>query len=187
MAISKVQIRRNGRLETLLDLTNDTVTEEALVEGYVAHSSDGEVVTGTNPYKKAETDNEVKTQEELIAEILAELEGNVSGGNAPSGYVVKTGTTTSATINTGLSSIKHFIIWKNGINETGLMFGSYDETSGVSYTYCSAWSTNQWGGTKTFATGTTTPTISDGTVTWRGSGTQGLSSGKTYNWLAIGE
>ena len=106
-------------------------------------------------------------------------------GTASAGSTVKSGTTTSNTINTGLSSIDKFIIWKNGVAETGLMQGSYDKSGGTTYTYCSAWSSNSWG-TKTFATGTTAPTISGGTVTWTSTSNQGVSSGKTYNWIAIG-
>lgn len=32
---------------TLIDLTNDTVTEETLLEGYTAHSKDGTIINGT--------------------------------------------------------------------------------------------------------------------------------------------
>ncbi|MCB5918316.1 histidine kinase [Lachnospiraceae bacterium 210521-DFI.3.101] len=32
---------------TLIDLTGDTVTEEALIHGYTAHKADGTVITGT--------------------------------------------------------------------------------------------------------------------------------------------
>ena len=43
MAINKVIYQGN----TLIDLTNDTVTPEALAEGVTAHSKSGEVITGT--------------------------------------------------------------------------------------------------------------------------------------------
>lgn len=43
MPVSKVVYGQ----ETLIDLTSDTVTPEALLKGYTAHSSDGSVVTGS--------------------------------------------------------------------------------------------------------------------------------------------
>lgn len=33
--------------KTLIDLTSDTVTEEALIRGYTAHKADGTIITGT--------------------------------------------------------------------------------------------------------------------------------------------
>lgn len=106
-----------------------------------------------------------------------------SGG----GSVVKTGTTTSATIATGLSSIEAFFIYKESVGETGLIHLSYS-SSGTSYLYASAWTTNSWG-SKTIANGTTAATVNGGSITIPGtSATNGaLSSGKTYNWVAIGK
>lgn len=43
MAISKV-IYGN---QTLIDLTSDTVEAGALLEGYMAHGRDGEIINGT--------------------------------------------------------------------------------------------------------------------------------------------
>ena len=43
MPVSKVVYGQ----QTLIDLTSDTVTPEALLKGYTAHSSDGSVVTGS--------------------------------------------------------------------------------------------------------------------------------------------
>ena len=42
MPVSKVVYGQ----QTLIDLTSDTVTPEALLKGYTAHRSDGSVVTG---------------------------------------------------------------------------------------------------------------------------------------------
>lgn len=33
--------------KVLIDLTGDTVTEEALLKGYTAHKADGTIITGT--------------------------------------------------------------------------------------------------------------------------------------------
>ena len=71
-------IKKSG--EVLLDLTGDTVAADSLVSGITAHGRDGEVVTGTNPYNKTETDTEVATQKDLIDQIATALEGKAAGG-----------------------------------------------------------------------------------------------------------
>ena len=107
-------------------------------------------------------------------------------GTASKGMTVKTGTTTSATISTGLSSVSYFVIYKSGISATGLIDAVYDGST-TNMNYCSAWSTSSYG-TKTFKSGTATPTISGGTITWNITSptSGGLSSNTTYNWMAIG-
>ena len=77
MAINKIVYGE----ETLIDLTNDSVSADTLVEGATAHGKDGEIVTGTNPYKKQETDAEVDTQADLISQIATALEGKAAGGS----------------------------------------------------------------------------------------------------------
>lgn len=49
MAINKVEYNNNGTLETLIDLTSDTVTADTLLQGYTAHNASGEVITGGCP------------------------------------------------------------------------------------------------------------------------------------------
>lgn len=56
-----------------MDLTGDSVTEDALVTGYTAHDAAGNAVNGANPYEKAATDAEVTAQEQLLDEIVEEL------------------------------------------------------------------------------------------------------------------
>ena len=110
-----------------------------------------------------------------------------SGGTSSAGLVVKSGTTTSATIATGLSSIEEFFIYKETQTATGLIHLHYSKTGGTSYMYASAWSTNNYG-TKTITNATTAPTISGGSITLPSSTATsgGLSSGVTYKWTAIG-
>lgn len=112
---------------------------------------------------------------------------NVPSGSSGSGLVVKSGTTTSATIATGLSSIEEFFIYKETQTATGLIRLHYSKTGGTSYMYASAWSTNNYG-TKTITNATTAPTISGGSITLPSSTATsgGLSSGVTYKWTAIG-
>ena len=106
MAINKVVYGN----ETLLDLTNDTVSSEALVEGATAHGKDGEVVVGTNPYKKAETDATVDAQAGLIAQIKSALNGKAAGNG--SGGIALPQLTTPATAS-------DILLGKEAINGSG--------------------------------------------------------------------
>lgn len=112
--------------------------------------------------------------------------GTATMGNT--GSTIKTGTTTSATIATGLSSIEEFFIYKESQSATGLIHLHYSKTDGTSYLYCSAWTSSNYG-SKTFTNGTTAPTISGGSITLPSSTATsgGLSSGVTYTWVAIGK
>ena len=47
MAINKVVMNTTNGEETLIDLTNDTVTPETLAEGETAHDASGNIITGT--------------------------------------------------------------------------------------------------------------------------------------------
>ena len=104
-----------------------------------------------------------------------------------SGFVVKSGTTTSRTINTGLSDIEQFFMYKETQTGTGLIHLHYTKTA-TSRMYASAWSTNNYG-TKTITNGTGGVTVNGGTVTI--SATQvaqgALTSNVTYKWIAVGK
>lgn len=103
------------------------------------------------------------------------------------GSVIKTGTTTNRTINTGLSDIESFFIYKESQTATGLIHLNYSKTGGTSYLYASAWSTNNYG-TKTITNATTAATVSGGSITLPSNTATsgGLSSGVTYKWVAVG-
>lgn len=75
MAINKVIF---GNV-TLLDTSEVTVTPEKMVEGETALNAQGEVITGTNPYEKAATDETVDTQSALIDQIGAAMQGKGAG------------------------------------------------------------------------------------------------------------
>lgn len=114
-----------------------------------------------------------------------------TGGTSSGGLSVKSGTTTSATIETGLSNLEEFFIYKESQTATGLIRLHYSKTGGTSYMFAQAWSTNNYG-TKTIAQSTdasTKPTVDGGSITLP-NGTAptsgGLSSGVTYKWVAIG-
>lgn len=68
----------------LVDLTSDSVTEETLHEGVVAHDKTGAKVTG-----KFSLQNELSEQDALILQIKTALQGKASGG---SGEVIPTPT-----------------------------------------------------------------------------------------------
>ena len=111
------------------------------------------------------------------------IEGTAAIGG---GYAIKSGTTTSGTINTGLSDVEQFFMYKESQTGTGLIHLHYTK-SATSRLYASAWSTNSWG-TKTITNGTGGVTVNGGTVTI--SATQAeqgaLTSNVTYKWIAVG-
>ena len=104
-------------------------------------------------------------------------------GGATGGLAMKTGTTTSATIETGLSSIKMLVIYTDSFSSTGFIQGTYVADEGLMhYTYCSSYSSYM---KICGVTTSTSCTVDGGTFTLNAS--HGLISGKTYNWIAVGE
>lgn len=103
------------------------------------------------------------------------------------GYAIKSGTTTSRTINTGLSDVEQFFLYKETVTATGLIHLHYTK-SATSRMYASAWSTQNYG-TKTITNATGGVSVSGGTVTISATqAAQGaLTSNVTYKWIAIGK
>lgn len=96
MAVNKVEV--NG--ETKLDLTQDTVTPETLLPGAIAHSADGNAISGAAPvvrYDAAQTLTEAQK---------AQARGNI--GAAPDGF----GLGGSATLLTSADNLD--TLMKNG-------------------------------------------------------------------------
>ena len=48
--------------KVLIDLTGDTVTEEALLKGYTAHKADGTIITGMDVYNHLNNKTDVKLE-----------------------------------------------------------------------------------------------------------------------------
>ncbi|MEF2822377.1 MAG: hypothetical protein U0N59_03735 [Oscillospiraceae bacterium] len=102
-----------------------------------------------------------------------------SGGG---GLTVATGTTTSGTIDTGLSSIAYLVLYKDSISTTGLVQAVYVASDGTSHmTTCDSYSSYF----KSFSASTSTAdTTNGGTFNWGGTGTKALNG--TYHWIAFG-
>ena len=63
--------------KVLIDLTGDSVSSDKLVVGATAHDKTGAEITGTNPYEKEATDNEVNAQAVTISDIIAALQSKL--------------------------------------------------------------------------------------------------------------
>ena len=125
--------------------------------------------------------NDVAKGKTFSSENGLKLTGTYEGSSG--GLVMKSGTTTSATIETGLSSIKMLLIYTDSFKSTGFIQGTYVADEGrMHYTYCSSYSTYL----KNFGVvASTSCTVDGGTFTLNTS--HKLISGKTYNWIAVGE
>ena len=112
----------------------------------------------------------------------------VIGSGSGSEVVIKSGKTTTATFDTGLSSIVALTISRaSGVDSVGLTSTTYHADSDAkSYSYCSSYSTY----TKSYTFSPTGSyiylTFDGGTVSWTGTGSAGFASGAEYNWVAIG-
>lgn len=183
-------------------------TADDVISGKTFTSESGLKVTGTITSQGAQTitpgtsDKTIASGKYLSGTQTIQGDANLVAGNIKSGVSIfgvvgtyagsssssmtmKTGTTTSATISTGLSSISAIVIYKDSVLATGLVHGVYVTSEDtLHYTYCSSYST--W--TKSYAVSTSTASsVSGGTFTLGTSGTSGLSSSTTYNWIAFGE
>lgn len=147
------------------------------------HQSSGYVNSGTQSVTKTLSSDD---DADFIAENIKSGKTIFGVAGTYSGLAVKSGTTTSTTIRTGLSSVSYFVLYKTAVSSTGLIQAIYNGST-TNMTYCSAYSSSAWG-TKTYAVGTATPTISGGTITWNitNAAQGGLSASTTYNWIAFG-
>lgn len=109
-----------------------------------------------------------------------------SGSTGSGGLTVKTGTTTSNIIDTGLSSISYFMLYKSSISALGLVQCIYNGEDGrSSYTYCSTYS--QYIRSCSAGLSSSYHSVSGGTFTWTASSESTMITPDiTYNWIAFG-
>lgn len=108
-----------------------------------------------------------------------------SGG----GLAVKKGSTSSTTIDTGLSSIDYVVLLADSFSGTGLLQLLYRKpNNAISYILCTSHSYNSQKTELNNASmaSSTLLTIDGGKVTWNGTGTSAFMSGASYMWLAFG-
>lgn len=112
--------------------------------------------------------------------------GSYQGSTSSGGVQVKTGTTTSTSINTGLSSIDKFIIYSDKISSEGMVNVIYDVSkSAVTLTACGAY--NNFVQQCNVITQTTGYSVSGGTFQWTDNTALGnFMYDATYNWIAVG-
>lgn len=204
-----------GELNPIVDSSDANVTANKMLAGYSGYAN-GRKVEGNIQSRGAQTITPSTTAQEIpagvylegkqtIAAIQTETKSVTENGtytpsngkyfssftvNVPagsSGSTIKSGTTTSGTINTGLSDIEQLFIYKEAQTATGLIHLHYTKDA-TSRMYASAWSTSNYG-TKTITNGTGGVTVSGGTLTISATqAAQGaLTSGVTYKWVAIGK
>lgn len=77
MAVNKVTFNTANGERTLIDLTGDTATVDAVFEGAIFHGADGEVKTGSFTISQ-----EISEQDDLISQIRTALAGKATGGGA---------------------------------------------------------------------------------------------------------
>lgn len=76
MGVSKVEIMENGTARTIMDLTGDTVSPEALAEGYTAHNATGEPIHG-----EMKTTTVLYTEQNLTTEQKAQARDNIGAAS----------------------------------------------------------------------------------------------------------
>lgn len=122
-------------------------------------------------------------QKNLLQQIKTALAGK-EAGNGGVGSVIKTGTTSSNTVNTGLSDVEQFFMYKASHEAAGLILLHYSKANGTSRLFSSVWTSYS----KNVTSGTGGATINGGTVTIEETepATGGLTSNVQYIWIAVG-
>ena len=124
-----------------------------------------------------------------ISENPGDQPSNGTGdGGETAGLQLKTGRTSSASIDTGLSSIIAFGIAAmsaaTGVGLCNAMFNSYEDADHVNMSYCS--SSSDYLKMYAYTASSSYFSISGGVFEWTGTGNYALQEGMEYQWFAIG-
>jgi len=146
VAVNKVIMNTTNGEETLIDLTNDTVTADTLAEGVTAHAADGSTITGVAPTTavlytaQTLTDAQQQQARDNIGIDIQRGTGILKITTAPSSYTTATGGFTP-TYRIALSTVKT----QSKVNEVivgdVLQYSYYQYPVGyvdASYVYCGA-------------------------------------------------
>lgn len=174
--------------KTLIDLTGDTVTADKVLEGFTTHDKSGASITGTCTFDVNSGDatpedvrkGKIFTSKDGVATGTMEVSGGGSGG-----VQVKTGTTSSPTIDTGLSRIDKLIIYADKIKSIGVVTAVYSADVGTAkVTFCDSYSVYLRSCGIVDLSGFS---VSGGTFSWKETmDAYRFMSNATYNWIAIG-
>lgn len=164
----------NGAVNKSISNKSESYT---IPQGY--HNGSGKVAISDSEQAKIIASN-IKKGVSILG-VAGSYEGTASGSGG--GGQVKTGTTTSTTINTGLSKIDKFIIYTESISGKGAVDIIYTGESEAVVTYCNYYSNYS----KTCAVQKRSAFgVSGGTFEWDDTGSYAFASDVTYHWIAFG-
>lgn len=166
-------MRNNGAVNKSISNKSESYT---IPQGY--HNGSGKVAISDSEQAKIIASN-IKKGVSILG-VAGSYEGTASGG-----VQVKTGTTSSPTINTGLSKIDKMIIYADKITSVGVVTAVYSADAGkAKVIFCGDYSVYSKPCGITDRSGFS---VSGGTFSWTESAKEyGFMNNATYNWIAIG-
>lgn len=165
-------MRNNGAVNKSISNKSESYT---IPQGY--HNGSGKVAISDSEQAKIIASNIKKGVS--ILDVAGSYEGTASGG----GVQVKTGTTSSPTINTGLSKIDKLIIYADKITSVGVVTAVYSAGK-AKVIFCGDYSVYSKACGITDRSGFS---VSGGTFSWTESAKEyKFMNNAAYNWIAIG-